>query len=126
MAFSKRSVVGTPADPTLQFADLEIDGKIYKLAYSFQAIAEAEHLADCNLLDGLFSLQELTARQLRGLFHAALSMAQPKMTIEESTALIRLDTMLLIRLAIAKAYNLSIPDKKPGPPEADPPADTKS
>jgi hypothetical protein len=126
MALQKRSVVGTAADPTLQFADLEIDDKTYKLAYSFQAIAEAEHLAGCNLLSGLDNLQELSARQLRGLFFAALSIAQPKITIEQSTALIRLDTTYSIRLALAKAYNLSIPDKSTDPPEADPPADVKS
>jgi len=126
MAFTKRSVVGTAADPTLQFADLEIDGVKYKLAYSFQAIAEAEGLAGCNLLDGLKNLMDLSARQLRGLFFAALSIAHPKITIEGATGLIKIDNIVPITRALAEAYNLSIPDKKTDPPEADPPADTKS
>ena len=126
MAFTKRSVVGTAADPTLQFADLEIEGVKYKLAYSFQAIAEAEHLAGCNLLSGLENLADLSARQLRGLFFAALSIAHPKVTIAEATQLIRVESILPITLALAQAYNLSIPDKKTDPPEADPAADVKS
>lgn len=121
---AKRSVAGTAADPTVPFAELEIDGKAYRLAYSFNAIAEAEHVAACNLLVGLERLSDLTALQLRGLLYAALGVANPKITIEQAGALVRLDTILPITLALAQAYRLSMPDKPVDPPEASAPAES--
>jgi hypothetical protein len=117
----KRSVAGTAQDPTIQFAKLEVDGNAYKLAYSFNAIAEAETSAGCNLLGGLENLGSLTALQFRGLLFAALSVAQPKMTIEEVGRLIRLDTKSAIANALAEAYQLSMPEKEQDPPEAEAP-----
>lgn len=118
MRAPKRSVAGGAADPTIQFAKLEIDGQTLRLAYSFNAIAEAEHVAGCNLLGGLENLGDLTALQLRGLLYAALSVADPKASVEQAGALIRLDTIAPITMALAEAYRLSMPDNKP----ADPPA----
>lgn len=117
----KRSVAGTALDPTIQFAKLEIDGKAYKLAYSFNAIALAETAAGCNLLGGLENLGALTALQFRGLLYAALSVAQPKMTIEEAGNLIRLDTKGAIANALAEAYQFSMPED---PPQAEAPGES--
>jgi hypothetical protein len=119
----KRSVAGTAADPTIQFAKLELDGETYKLAYSFNAIALAESVSGCNLLEGLRNLSNLSAGQLRGLFYAALSVADPKITIEQAGALIAVDATHSITDAIVEAYILSMPKKKEqDPPEAEPPA----
>jgi hypothetical protein len=109
---TKKSVAGTASDPTIKFATVEIDGDKYKLAYSFNAIAEAEAMAGCNLLQGMQTLQDLSATQLRGLFYAALSVARPSMTIEEAGKLLRFDTMPAITNAIADAYILSMPKKE--------------
>jgi hypothetical protein len=119
---SKKSVAGTGADPVIRFAKLELDGETYRLAYSFNAIATAEHVAECNLLSGLESLNDMSALQLRGLLYAAMSVADPKVTIHQAGALIRLDTLVPITNAIAEAYRLSMPEKKQDPPQA-PPAD---
>jgi len=122
-----RTVAGSRKDPTIQFATLTLDGQEYKLAYSFNAIAEAENRAGCNLLSGLQDLRDLNAQQLRGLLYAALSVAHPKITVEEAGDMIRLTTITTITDALAAAYILSLPEKKKSdPPEADPPAESAS
>ena len=120
------NVAGTAADPLIQFAELELDGQDYRLAYSFNSIAEAEKVAGCNLLSGLWDLSNLTALQLRGLFYGALRIAHPDMTIATAGDLIRIDTTAAILEALGRAYGLSMPPKKPAnPPEAvAPPAET--
>jgi len=124
----KRTVAGTAADPLIQFSTLEINGETYKLAYSFNAIAIAESVSGANLLEGLRNLTNLTASQLRGLFYAALSVADPKITIEQAGALIAVDATHSITDAIVEAYILSMPKKKePDPPPAvDPPPPAQS
>lgn len=131
---ARKSVAGTAADPTIQFETLEIDGRSYRLCYSFNAIAEAERLGNCNLLEGIAAVlfNSLTAQQARGLLYAALSVAQPEITLAEAGQMIRVDTLPGIRLALLKAYNASMPEaekflKDPpvggdekSPPESDP------
>jgi hypothetical protein len=109
---AKRSVAGSAADPTIEFATLSIDDVEYKLAYSFNAIAEAESVTGCNLLRGLESLTDLSATQLRGLLYAAMTVAHPEFTIEQVGHLIRLDTIGPVTTALAEAYSLSMPKKK--------------
>src|SRR5260370_20780777 len=97
-----------------EFAKLEIDGKTYQLAYDFNAIAEAERVAGCNLLHGVASLllHDMTAGQVRGLLYAALRQAHPKMTIEDAGALATIDTIPDIREALLKAYDAALPEGK--------------
>lgn len=106
----KKSVAGTKDDPTIKFATLALDGQEYSLCYSFNAIALAEKTAGCNLLSGLQTLTDLSAMQLRGLLFAALTVAQPELTINDVAKLIRLDTIGPITMAIAQAYTLSMPN----------------
>jgi hypothetical protein len=108
----KKSVASTALDPTIQFATLTIDGELYKLVYSFNAIAKAEGVTGCNLLNGLLSLESLSAVHLIGLLYAALSVAHPDMTVEKAGELVRLDTISSITQALAEAYALSMPQKK--------------
>jgi hypothetical protein len=114
---AKKTVSGTTDDPTIQFATLELDGEKFKLAYDFNAIALAESVAGCNLFDGLQSLRDLNARQLRGLFYAALLKAQPAMTIDRAGAMVKLHTINPITDAIGTAYRLSMPKPSGNPPE---------
>lgn len=117
-----QTVAGTSADPLVQFEKLEIDGQTYHLAYDFNAIAEAEKLVGCNLLEGIAAIlmHGMTAEQFRGLFYAALRKARPKMTLEQAGSLVRIDTMPDIREALLRAYNASLPEAKKilDPPEA--------
>lgn len=101
-------------------AKLEIDGRTYQLAYDFNAIAEAEASTGCNLLHGISAalFGTLSAAQLRGLLCASLRAGQPDITLAETGALIRIDTLERIHTAIAEAWGLSLPEKKENPPEA--------
>jgi len=108
----ERSVARTPADPIIEFTPLEIDGQTYELAWDFGAIAEAEKVTGCNLLQGVAGLltNGATAGQLLGLFYAALKVAQPDITMLEASALCRIDTIPDVTRAIARAYNASLPE----------------
>ena len=115
---SKRTVANTAGDPIVRFSTLTVDGQEYKLAYDFNAIAQAETITRCNLLSGMHSLGDLSAAQLRGLLYAALSLAQPKMTADDAGKLVRFDTLSAIENALVEAYKLSTPEKKENPTEA--------
>lgn len=121
---AKKSVAGTVDDPTIEFVSIEIDGRQWNLCYDFNAIAIAEKLAECNLLQGIAGvvLHSMTASQLRGLFYAALLKAHPKITIDEAGSLININSMPDIREALMKSYGVSMPEKKPDPSEAEQPA----
>ena len=110
----RNAVAGTASDPVVEFAKVEIDGETYRLAYDFNAIAEAEKLADANLLHGIAGLlgKGANAAQIRGLLYAALRKAHPKLTLAQAGALIRIDTIPDIYDAIEAAYRLSLPEAK--------------
>ena len=105
------------AEAATQAAVVPIDGTDYRLVYSFNAIAEAEERAKCNLLHGLSAtlLNTMTAGQLRGMFYAALRANHADLTIDQAGGLIRLDTLPGIVKAIGEAFVLSMPDAKKNP-----------
>lgn len=111
--------------PTVKFYTLTIDGEDYKLAYSFNAIADAETVirkvtgTDCNLLGGLAAIwndmanpQRPGASILRGLFYAALSVADPSMTLDRAGDLMQIPDISTISDAIRLAYAMSLPEPK--------------
>lgn len=126
-----REIAGTAADPLVEFVDLFIDGKTYRLAYDFFAIAKAEQAVNalrapgeekCNLLHGIAAIMAkgVDARQQLGLFYGALLPGQPKMTLEQTARLIRIDTLPGIYDAMGAAYSASMPsegDLAKGPTE---------
>jgi hypothetical protein len=122
MLRARNHVGGTAADPLVEFAKLEIDGKTYELAWSFNAIATAERSINAgrpveervNLLHGVAALlvSAMAAEELQGLLFAALSLAHPKLTMKESNALVRIDTLVDIKNALLRAYNVSMPEAK--------------
>jgi hypothetical protein len=103
---------------------LTIDGKKYLLAYDFNSIADAEAVAGCNLFAALQNLNAISCSQLRGLLYAAIVVTppDPPPTLAQAGALIRLNTIETVTLALAEAYQLSMPE--PAKP-ADPPAAPK-
>lgn len=120
---ARLSVAKTPADPVVEYVPLEIDGETYRLAWDFNAIAEAEQIINAGIPDPRYQVNLLqgvarvlisapTASQLRGLLYAAMRMAQPKITIEKAGALVRIDTTQDIVNGLARAYNASCPDGK--------------
>ena len=113
MRNKKHGNAATAADnPTVKYAHVSVDGETYKLIYNYAAIAAAERLAGCNLLMGLENLMSLSASQFLGLLYAAMSKAQPKLTMDDVAELIRLDTMGMLQEALAEAYMNSLPAKK--------------
>jgi hypothetical protein len=113
---TRKTVAGTPADPTVKFATVEIDGKTYSLAYDFNAIATAESVTGINLFKALSTLTDLTATQFRGLVYAGLLKAHPEITLEQAGSIIRFDTMVPLQEKLAEAYKNSMPEKKENPP----------
>ena len=101
-------------DPVTDAATLEIDGRKYRLVYDFNAIADAEVSAGCNLLHGMTAtmVNRMSAGQLRGLFFAALRRAHPTITMAAAAALVRLDTMPSIVEKLCECYALSFPAAK--------------
>jgi hypothetical protein len=103
-------------------ATLEIDGQKYELVWDYNQIAEAEIETGggVNLLHGVaaFLLRTMSALQLRGLFYAALKSRQPEITIQQTGALIRIDTMQAISKAINEAWGTAMPEPDPNPPGA--------
>ena len=102
-------------DPITEFVPLEIDGYTYELVYDFDAIANAEKQADCNLLHGMSAtlLNTMSAGQLRGLLWAALRRRHPKMTLADAAALCRVDTVPDIVPALAATFTAAIPKRNP-------------
>lgn len=107
-------------NPTFRYSTLSIDGVEYKLAYSFNSIAECEAESRCNLLEGLDSLDSMNALQLRGLFYAALKPLQPLMTVEQAGDMIAVNGIVGVAAAVAVAYKLSL-QRTADPPLAGPP-----
>jgi hypothetical protein len=99
----------TALDPTVNYVEVKLEGKTWKLAYDFHALALAEQLTGQPLVEALY-LQGITMRQLQGLFLAAALKAQPKTTPEEVVALMsNLRNMMAIQKAVADAWVASMP-----------------
>ncbi len=129
MATTKRNPSRSPDNPIIEFEEIELKGEKYSLAYSFLAIAKAERLVGRNLLSGFGQMMvsvsefkdqapwEISASDLLGLFFAALLPAHPDMTLERAAALVDGESLNEIWQAIGRAYQKSMPKKKPSPME---------
>jgi len=107
---ARKTVAGTPADPTTGFVDLELDGKAFKLAFDFDAVAEAEDKAGVSLLIGV-DWRNLRVRQLRGLLYAAALKAQPDTKIEDLTKYIIPRYTTAIVNSLVEAWIAATPDR---------------
>ena len=105
---------GATAEPLVEYVPLEIDGKTWQLAFDFNALANAEKAAGCNLLLGLSGLltDTWTAAQVRGLLYAALLRAHPETTVEQAGAMVIFETLGPIQDALILAYDKSLPEGK--------------
>jgi hypothetical protein len=106
----KKTVANTVVDPTIRFATIELGEESFKLAYSFNSIAECEAKTGVNLLEGLNDLNNINAAMLRGLLWSAMIVAQPDTTIEDAGNLITFKNKQTIYNGIVNAYLLSMPD----------------
>jgi hypothetical protein len=113
---AKKTVAGTPADPTVRYISVSLNGETYKLAYDFNNIAMVESLTGVNLFSA-FSLSGINANQLRGLFYGCLLKAHPKMTMVDVSKLMTLPNMPAITQAIVDTWSASMPDQESVPNE---------
>jgi hypothetical protein len=109
------TVAGGPADPTLQFTDLIVGGKTYKLIFDFDSIAFAEAQTGIPLLVGI-DWSKITAVQMRAMLYASMLRGQPQMkdnpakSLEEVAKLLRPKNMIAIESALVKAWGDSTPE----------------
>lgn len=102
----------------MKTSTLTIDGKEFKLAYDFNAIADAEQFAGCNLLNALENMNDITAGQLRGLLYAAIVAAWPEESktqppsLAAAGRLCRVDTIGVVTQALADAYMLTLSEER--------------
>lgn len=120
-------IANTTADPTLEFTELKIGKKIYKLIFDFRALARVEAQTGMSLMLGVH-WQSLKLNELHGMLLGTLLKAHPETTAADVSALlngprrIRLATDALM-VAWAKAYERDeAEEKEENPPEPQPAA----
>jgi len=107
---SRKSVAGIPGkDPTLPNVPLELNGKVYHLAFSFNAMAKVEELTGLKLLNAI-EFNDLSVTQYRALLFSALLTENPDITLEEVGNLINLKTLAPITVALVHAWTGSQPE----------------
>lgn len=102
-----------------KLASFDVGDKEWQVGYHFNDICDMEDAAACNLLEGLAILADggyPTTKQLRGLL-AAMIVAPinwpPKQEdqLKAVGMLIRIDTLVPIRMAIVEACSLAVSDE---------------
>ena len=114
------TVAGTTEDPTIQFTELTLGNKTYKLCYDFDAVAKAEALTGMALLAGV-DWTNITLPRIRAMLYASALKADPKVTLGEFTKHITHRNILRIQIALADAWTESTPEKDEpeNPPKPD-------
>lgn len=100
----------------LQFTEFTIEGdkEVYKLAFDFNEICEAETVTSCNLLRVLGALGRATATEVRALLYAMLKPAHPLVLLKEAGELLSKD-MGAVTGAISQALGAETPSADPQP-----------
>lgn len=108
--------------------NLPNDSRDYTLGFDFNELADAEAVAEVNLLASVASWPNLSCRQMRGLVYALLKPAHPRVLLKEAGELLTRDmqtvykavkqTLLEAELLVADAAAADVPDSAPGQPEA--------
>ena len=103
---------------------LENDPQTYVLEYNFNELAEAESVAQTNLLQAVSDLRTMTAVQMRGLLYACLRTAHPQVLLREAGDLLSKDSPTVSKaLALVMgASEAEEEDQKEGPAAAAPTA----
>lgn len=118
------TVAGTPADPTVRYTELKLNGKTYQLTYDFEAIAAAEEATGLELLVGV-DWRKINARRIRAMLYASMVKAQPDIALKEIGKMITVLNLPKIESALVDCWMNSTPEKEEEPenppkPEADP------
>jgi hypothetical protein len=119
---NKPAAVAAKVDPVLPFTEVEIDGKTYKCAFSYKALAKSESFlisrghTDANLL---YRLPHLTFDNVRVIFACSLVPYQPDMDFEAAMELVTPGNIFGIIEKMLKAWGAAMPEPEKGerPPE---------
>lgn len=95
----------------MPFSKLKIDQTEYSLSYDFNAIADAEPVAGCNLLSAIENLSATTATQMRGLVYAMTRQQHPGLDLFDIGKLIRIDTIADVITAMGEACALAVSEE---------------
>jgi hypothetical protein len=116
-----KTVAGTTEDPTIQFTELTLGKKTYKLCYDFASIAIAEARTGLALLMGV-DWRIIGVMQTRAMLYASALKAHPKVTLDEFTPYIKPRFIVRITEALATTWMDSTPDKDDpeNPPKPEP------
>ena len=106
----EKTVLNTSADPTLEFTELKLGSKTYKLIYDFDSIAIAEEMTRMPLLIGV-NWANIGVRRIRAMLYASALKAQPDVTLKEFTPHIVPANMGRIEAALAEAWMKSKEDE---------------
>ncbi len=116
------TVANTTEDPTLEFTELKLGKKTYKLLYDFDAIAKIEAATGIPLLLGFDHAQINSAVRCAAMLHASMLRAQPDITFEEVKRLIKPTNIGQIAQALNKAWYASIAEAEAENPPMPAPA----
>lgn len=99
-------------DPTVKFTKVVIDGKEYQLSFDLGSLAEAESRLNANghnvsLLRSM-DFSNMTIRGVQVLFACALYRAQPEITFEHASALVKLTNIYIVWDALYKCWSESV------------------
>jgi hypothetical protein len=121
MSTKKLSVAAkaAPADPSLPYEEILIDGATYKMVFKYSALAAAEARLsamgyDVSLLVPM--LRWKTFSSIRILFAVSLFAYHPELDPEVTQDWVTQEMLPEIFLAIDKAWKKSTPEGKPGNP----------
>ena len=106
---NQEAIAGTPADPTVRYTPLALDGAKYHLCFDFHAIAKAEEMTGMELLFGV-DFSKISALRLRAMLLACLLKAHPEMTLDQVTKYIVHRNIFTIQDAVSRAWVNSTPD----------------
>lgn len=95
----------------MQSSKLKIDESEFLLRYDFNNLADAESVADCNLLAALEDMGNTTGSQLRGLLFAMTRTHHPDLGLKQVGALIRMDTIGPIMKAMGDACAVAVSEE---------------
>lgn len=101
-------------DPTLSFTEIELDGKVYKLCFTYRVfrVAAARLSAQGVAVNLLWELPNLTMENLPAVLAAALGTFHPEITYEAAEALIDWDTVPTICEKIVTAWIGAMPKRE--------------
>ena len=110
------------ANPLRGEASFEVEGKTYRLRFSWNAAAEFEEPAGRSFYDAADALAagRLSVRTLRAMLWAGLQEHQPGLTLKEAGVLIekvgQVESWGLVRKAIEYFFPAPEAEKTPDPP----------